>query len=60
MFGGCGSAVLAAFFPDFGIALPVWLWLGVSMRSPFRWAVALTRAIQLATRPRCAQLEVIA
>ncbi|WP_063901837.1 IS5 family transposase [Burkholderia ubonensis] len=32
----------------------------VPMRSPFRWAAALTCAIQLATRSRCAQLEAVA
>ncbi len=29
VFGGCGSAVLAAGFPELGIGLPAWRWRSV-------------------------------
>ncbi|WP_420887233.1 IS5 family transposase [Burkholderia gladioli] len=52
--------VTSAAFAHYYLTIARQLRDGVPMRSPFRWAAALTRAIQLATRSPCAQLEAAA
>ncbi|KVD54272.1 transposase [Burkholderia ubonensis] len=52
--------IQSAAFAHHFLAIARQLRVDVSMRSPFRRAAALTCAIQLATRSRCAQLEAVA
>lgn len=47
----------SAAFVHYFLTIARQLRVGVPMRSPMRWAAALMRAIQLATRSRCAPLE---
>ncbi|WP_218829092.1 hypothetical protein, partial [Burkholderia sp. HI2714] len=49
--------VKSAAFAHYYLTIARQLRVDVPLRSPFRWAVALTCAIQLATSSRCAQLE---
>jgi IS5 family transposase len=52
--------VKSAAFAHHFLTIARQLRVSVPMRLPFRWAAVLTRAIQLATRSRCAQLETTA
>ncbi|OXJ22478.1 hypothetical protein CFB82_40640, partial [Burkholderia sp. HI2714] len=52
--------VKSAAFAHYFLTITRQLRVDVPLRSPFRWAAVLTRAIQLATRSRCAQLETTA